>query len=78
MSGPELKFRVGPMEKPWKKILFDEDNSWGYPDVFGRPWEETVYEESGHFPDGRLTVEIAAIIGGEECWRMGRKEERQT
>lgn len=60
----EFRFRAGPMENTWKNKLFAEYNAWGHHDIFERPWEETVYEESPYFPNGRLTVEIAARRGG--------------
>lgn len=71
----EFRFRAGPMENTWKNKLFAEYNAWGHHDIFERPWEETVYEESPYFPNGRLTVEM--LLGGEEWWRMEMKEEGQ-
>eukprot|EP00624_Nannochloropsis_granulata_P006579 evm.model.NODE_49489_length_41668_cov_28.749687.3 len=38
--------------------LFNGKGGWGWPDFFGKPWEDVVFPNSPYFPDGVMTVEV--------------------
>jgi len=38
--------------------LFNGKGSRGWPDFFGKPWEDVVFPDSPYFPDGVMTMEV--------------------
>ena len=66
--GPDLgvglryKFYVGRRDTIELEDFFMFGYSYGYEDVFGKPWAEVVREGSPHFPGGKLEVKVTVKL----------------
>jgi hypothetical protein len=58
--GPFVALRVSAGgETASRHYVYNEFSfAWGYPDFFGKSWEEVVHGGSAYFPEGRMTIKV--------------------
>jgi hypothetical protein len=59
LVGPAVAVRISAGRKTRTlHHAYAQDSTWGYPDFFGKPWEEVVHDGSAYFPEGRMTIKV--------------------
>jgi len=52
------QLQIGDVAGEWTRNVLEDSTGFGDDDIFKKPWEEIVHENSTYFPDGQVTITV--------------------